>query len=160
MIFTNYQLKCQFEEKKVKAKNTISARLRNFFNDKRELREFLPFIVAKKVAFTLPFPKNEIFDYREYYLKNCEPIVSGIISEINEKFIFDAKMANKNTYAIWNTRCRLVYNPESIDFLSLLSSSKAGLLSPDLIKKLKTKMEVISDKDLEVLENIIDEETV
>lgn len=144
----------------MKAKNTISARLRNFFNDNRELREFLPFIIAKKVAFTLPFPNNEVFDYKDYYLKNCESIVSGIISEINEKFIFDAKMASKNTYAIWNTRCRLVYDPDSIDFLSMLSASRAGLLSPDLIKKLKTKMEVVSDKDLEILENIINEETI
>lgn len=139
-------------------KSTLSSRLRNFFSDKKELRPFLPYSIGKRIAYTLPFPTPEINDYKSFYITQCESICSAILSDINEKFLYDVNEAKKVTYAIWNTRCHLAYRPQSIDYLSLLSSAKTGLIAPNVIKQLTLEHEYIEPKTLGVLDLIIDEE--
>ena len=142
----------------MKIKSTLPKRLRNFFSNKKELRPFLPYSIGKRIAYALPFPTPEISDYKSFYTTQCESICAAIVSDINEKFIYDVNEAKKVAYAIWNTRCHLAYRPQSIDYLSLLSSAKTGLIAPRVIKQLTMEHEFVESKTLGVLDLIIDEE--
>ena len=141
-------------------KPTFSSSLRNFFNENNNIREFLPYVVAKKIAFLLPLPDKAVDSINEYYFDNCDNLVKTLISQINEKFLFNAEIANKISYIIYNTRYELVYNPNSIDFLTMLESAKTGLVPPIMINKLYESKKSISDKSLNMLEIIVNEEMI
>ncbi len=142
----------------MKIKSTLVSRLRNFFSDKKELRKFLPYSIGKRIAYALPFPTNEIIDYKSFYISQCESISSAMLSDINEKFIFDTNEAKKVAYVIWNTRCHIAYRPQSIDYLTLMACAKTGLIAPNVIRQLSMEHEFVDPKVLGVLDLIIDEE--
>lgn len=93
-------------------------------------------------------------------MTNCEPLVSGIISDINEKFIFNVNEAKKVTYVIWNTRYQVAFNPTSVDTVHLLKLSSSSLIAPETIRRLHKHEDEIGLKNLAMLENIISEETL
>ena len=141
-------------------KDTISSRLRNFFQDRGQARDFLPYALGKRIAYQLPVPKEECH-YKKYYIENLDYLVGTIISKVNEKFHFDTREATKITYVIWNTRCQLVFNPKSVDFLALLNCSRAGLVSQDTLDRLYSlndKIVELHPNAVKMLENILIEE--
>lgn len=141
-------------------KDTISSRLRNFFQDHGLARDILPYALGKRIAYQLPVPKEECY-YKKFYTENLDYLVGTIISEANEKFHLDVREANKITYVIWNTRCRLIFDPQTIDFLSLLNYSKVGLISQDTLDRLYSlndKIVELHPNAVKILENILIEE--
>ena len=139
---------------------TISSRLRFFFKDHGQARDFLPYAIAKVIAYQLPIPKTEC-NFKSFFMREFDYKVGGLISKINEYYFFDIREAMHTTYIIWNTRCQLVYNPDSIDFLTLLKTASSGLISTDAIDRIRSLDKVkgeIKPEIISILETIIIEE--
>ena len=144
----------------LKCNNLLIKRLRNFFDKHAEYRQIFPYAIAKRIAYTLDMPSEVIVNERIFYVSSYDNIVKKILAEINEKMIFNTKIAEDMVYVLWKMRYDLVYNPRDLDVISILTTTTLPYISPDAVNsllKVKEEHEMSAIKHLELL---IEEGTV
>ena len=78
--------------------------------------------VAKGIAYAIPLPGQRVESIRQYYVSNCEPLVTMALSDVNELRVLNVRLALDFTFQIYRARYAVAYDPRAVDLHKLVDS--------------------------------------